>query len=246
MELLQLSYEFDRLNDLIDDRNRLLRLHLKISQKDNNTILKQLENIHNLCLKLKDIDQCTKFNNILKDLLDLQTDHLQIDLDTSTPDVIDHNNKDPIKRVRFMDNPVVPFQDDPKDSSNYSTHDSGINTTVTTSRDQNDHNNDNLTNEDIFNLQKQQLIDQDVQLSSLHQNIRNQNSISNEINNEVVNQNTFLLNDLESQLDTTTILQNRAQTRLNKYNKLSQSIDNFGRCKTITILIVILLLLIII
>lgn len=100
----------------------------------------------------------------------------------------------------------------------------------------------NQSNQELFVQHQQQLLDQDENLDTLHNSIKIQRSMGNNINEEL-NDHLILLNDLEQGVDSSEYRINRATRNLKTFRS---KVRENGSLVTIIILTVILILLLVV
>ncbi|SCU82002.1 LAFA_0C08504g1_1 [Lachancea sp. 'fantastica'] len=170
------------------------------------------------------------------------------------------------KKVRFKDNVAEfrdhpnepsgdsqaqfePYKDDPDlDSQNddreadrnrlfgNNTRDSFDNSTPLTIAPQ-------LSNQDLFIQQQQQLLEQDSHLEDLSRSVQKGHGLSLDINHELTDQNDSVLRDLESLVDNSGRNLDRAKKKLHVYEKTARI---NGPCLIIVLLVIILILLLVV
>ena len=98
------------------------------------------------------------------------------------------------------------------------------------------------TNQQLFAQHQQQILDQDLQLDTIHDSVRRQHAMGVSINDEV-DDHLILLNDLELGVDASQIRLRRATDRLRKFR---QACRENGSLVTIVVLTVTLILLLVV
>lgn len=267
MDNLRLSYELDRLDDIVEERLRLLDL-LKIqpSNQDNVKLKKQLNRaLDTLNEAVKEIHRSdsietysAKFNDILSKIPEgtIESSLYQFKIPVQSKQVEEDLNELP-KKVRFKDedSTLTYVEDDNnfasyRDEPNHDPTDAGEtdspdkqNLFGLASQKVNDPNiiAPGISNQDVFIQQQQQLLEQDSQLNVLSESIHRSHSISLNINQEVTEQNDHVLQDLESLVDYSGRNLDRAKRRLEIFEKSAR--EN-GPCFIIVALTLILILLI--
>lgn len=256
MEALKLSYEIDRLCDLIEERTRLVSvLKIQPSAKDNVELKKHLNSTLDLLQELEGTETDERFGeyaakynqaieNFPDDLIDkeLYIFHRKTPERSSTPELGQ-------KRVRFKD-ALVEYQEEQPQFDPYSdTPDEDVALKQDKDRLFNQRPEElkvvtpNLTNQDLFIQQQQELLEQDSHLDYLSQSVHKTYDLSLDINHEVTQQNDQVLQDLESLVDTSGRNLNRANKRLEIFEKAAR--EN-GPCFTILGLVLILIFLLVI
>lgn len=134
MEALQLSYELDKLGDIVEERKRLVDvLKIEPSTNDNLRLKKQLSKAIDLLTETSNIDAegveefDTKYNNILNDIPDKTLDLKLYELpkrhrpkkgadittiDGDSPTSSTPTSRDLTKKVRFKDEDLVSYGDE--------------------------------------------------------------------------------------------------------------------------------------
>ncbi|SCU96535.1 LAMI_0F06876g1_1 [Lachancea mirantina] len=261
MELLKVSYEIDKLVDLVKERERLISvLKIKPSAADNLNLKTQLNGTLDLlqssegaiddedyaafegyCQKYNEALECVPQDGVIdKSLYAFERRHWH---GQTTKDISRS------KRVRFKDD-LIEYSD--------TTQDSGADVDLDADRiklfeygkskggsvgDSNLVVAPQLSNQEIFVQQQQQLLEQDAHLNNLSSNISRVHHISLDIDHELSDQNVGVLRDLESLVDTSGRNLSRARTRLDIYEKAAR--EN-GPCLVILLLTIILILLLIV
>lgn len=268
MDSLKLSYELDRLEDIVEERVRLTSvLKIQPSSKDNVSLKQQLSktlDLLNEFAKTSEVDETSKqfsarYNEISKEIpdkiIDLSLYEFQLpEKRQSSEDSSDTPvSRDLLKRVRFKDEELVtydkseefkPYHDEPQRASDEDATDTNNRKKLfpQTEPATLDATLPSLSNQELFIQQQQQLFEQDTYLNSLSESVRKSHDISLDINHEVSEQNTQVLQDLESLVDNSGRNLDRAKRRLEAFEKTAR--DN-GPCFIILLLIMILLLLLI-
>lgn len=263
MEELRVSYELNKLSDLIDERNVLVEsLNMQPSANDNVNLKLQLDKTLNI-LNSIDIsnlseqaleslrESVTKYNLLLMKIPDFDQNMYKFTKDIKRDEVIEHNSpSDPsTKKVRFQEDvetseveenmEPLPMEFQPyHDYENEPVPDAATAKTAVANAIIN-----SVSNEELFARQQQQLMDQDTHLDHLSSSINRTHGISLDINREVEEQNNELLYDLENLIDNSHRNLNRAKRRLEIFERTAR--EN-GPCSIIVLLIIILLLLLIV
>ncbi|CCH40535.1 Syntaxin-51 [Wickerhamomyces ciferrii] len=246
----------DDLRSLLEESERIQSLG--VSSQDNDYDIRKL------------LSKVTKFlerNDDGEDYDELVDTYQELMQQVKTIDVKDFEYKRNIipkplntkKSVRFNDHveeyskpketkSFKPFKDqviDPADEaeSNELFGNNNVTADIGDEDEQSDQNSiDSASNHDLFIQHQQQMLQQDDHLDMLSQSVRRQRELGLDINSELDDQ-TILLNDLESQLDHNTSNLSNGQKRL-KY--FSEKAKENGQWVTIIILVIILVLLLII
>ncbi|AEY95793.1 FACR275Wp [Eremothecium gossypii FDAG1] len=259
--ILELSYEIDKLRNLVDERSRLVEvLKIQPSANDNIQLKKHLNKVLGMLRELsKDIlhsrDEglrglVERYNDCLSDIPDglIEKSDYMFELGRM-PDSGDDSPPD-MKRVRFQDKLDVheaqnyeervfpPYKDDPEaalDREREQLLQGG------TAGGRTAHSP--FTNQDLFMQQQQQLMEQDTHLEHLAASVHQSHRISTGIHREVTEQNEGILTDLESMLNNSGQRLDRAKKRLVIFER---TVRDKGHCILIVILIFILLLIVIV
>ncbi|CAR27746.1 hypothetical protein ZYGR_0N02320 [Zygosaccharomyces rouxii] len=279
MESLQLSYELDRLVDIVEERKRLVTvLKIEPSNNDNVNLKKQLNKVLDSLNEanensFEELEEYAKnYNDILTDIpdeaVDIKLYQFQIPQRKAAPITITDGSsitsanstfRDTTKKVRFRDDNLVSYEEDPnqnfvpyKDEPDQPSGNENANIDDIEQERQKLFDSSNaleqttsvispqVSNQDLFIQQQQQLLEQDSQLERLSGSIRTTHGISLSINDEVNEQNDQVLHDLESLLDNGGRNLDRAKRRLKSFERSAR--EN-GPCFTIVVLILILILL---
>ncbi|SCU84873.1 LANO_0C02630g1_1 [Lachancea nothofagi CBS 11611] len=264
MELLRLSYGIDKLENLVDERCRLvLNLQMNPSTNDTINVKKQLnatlESLKEMEENISRADEsqfdglADKYNGIIAKIPDKAVEkNLYTYIKEAKPQKASETSPVESKRVRFKDD-ILEFQELAGESENaflpY--------TDETPQQDQdrarlfesNDYPDSQrpviaprLSNQELFVQQQQQLLEQDSHLEELSQSVHRGHDLSLDINHEMTNQNDNVLRDLESLVDNSGRNLDRAKKRLHVYEKTAR--EN-GPCLIIVLLVLILVLLLI-
>ncbi|CCF60423.1 hypothetical protein KAFR_0K00680 [Kazachstania africana CBS 2517] len=261
MELLKLSYEIERLGDIVDERKRLVEaLNIRPSSNDNVILKTQMDKILGLLqelaktaseLKPTDFetlkDRIVEYNSLLSDRLaddDSSIDKtLYLFQAQITPgkskkkssNSSDSSSQESSKRVRFKDE--ISYNESPQ---------YGFQPYHDYEEDEEEatiFNTPLVSNEELFASQRQQLDEQDSHLDLLSASMQRTHGLSLDINKEVTEQNTDVLADLENMVDSSGRNLERAQRRLQIFTKTAR--EN-GPCATIVLLSIILFFLLIV
>lgn len=269
MDDLKLSYELDKLNDIVEERIRLITvLGIKPSSRDNVSLKKQLSKTLDLLNECSAQDEVgdffeqysTQYSDVLQKIPDSVIDvslyefHIPSKVQSSSSSSNVSLSRDLPKKVRFKDENLVTYSD-VEDFKPY--HDDASQVRDTSRIEEEDRVklmpkvesppldtiSPGLSNQEVFVQQQQQLLEQDTYLSSLSESVHRSHAISLDINGEVVEQNDHVLQDLESLVDNSGRNLDRAKRRLETFEKTAR--DN-GPCFIIVVLVIILLVLLII
>ncbi|GCE97586.1 hypothetical protein ZYGM_003943 [Zygosaccharomyces mellis] len=280
MESLQLSYDLDRLVDIVEERRRLVTvLKIEPSSSDNFSLKKQLNKVLDSLNDAKQNavegleDYANNYNDILMNIQDNAVDIklYEFRLPQKIPTTITDESsttdgnfvfQDTTKKVRFRDDNLVSYEDDPnqhfvpyKDDPEHYEVNENVNTEDIEYERRKLFDSSNaleqttsvisseapqVPNQDLFIQQQQQLLEQDSQLERLSGSVRTTHGISLSINDEVNEQNEQVLHDLESLLDNGGRNLDRAKRRLKSFQR---SAKENGPCFIIVVLILILILL---
>ncbi|EDO15949.1 hypothetical protein Kpol_1044p8 [Vanderwaltozyma polyspora DSM 70294] len=253
MVSLQLSYNLDKLKDIIDERTRLIDvLKLTPSKNDTTALKRQCSSVLDVLndQTASDItqDQIDLYNKLIESIPDKENVDLSLYRFEATPndsmELLGSNESSRTttsKKVRFNDDELVsynskeevfkPYSDEPEQDKSHEWTTSGDNVVPL------------VSNKDLFIQQQQQLMQQDSHIEQLSSSVQRTHDMSLDINNEIEEQNEQVLHDLEDLIDNNSRHLNRAQRRLEIFNKAAR--EN-GPCFIIVILILILLFLLII
>ncbi|SCU90890.1 LADA_0F06964g1_1 [Lachancea dasiensis] len=259
MELLKLTYAVGKLQSLVDERHRLVTiLHMKASVNDTVNLKKQLnatlELLNDTETELAQSEEpqfeemATLYNALVAKIPD---DAVDKGLYKFTP-VGRARPGTETKKVRFKDD-LLEFQEHPQDQqpefepytddvpqqeqertrlfASNGVHSQGGLSVVP-----------QLSNQDLFIQQQQQLLEQDSHLQDLSHSVHRGHTLSLDINHEMTDQNESVLRDLESLVDNSGRNLDRAKKRLQIYEKTAR--EN-GPCLIIVILSLILIVLLI-
>ncbi|CDO95685.1 unnamed protein product [Kluyveromyces dobzhanskii CBS 2104] len=260
MNSLKIEYEIEKLSEIVDERNRLIDvLHMQPSKNDN---VKLKKHINHMLDSLKDFEddvppseqdrfehQIRAYNDIINSLPVTLIDRKLYEF-ALKPELKD------AKKVRFKEDLVEdykepekkfkPYKDDvdPADNSDelleiqrqelLGNRESGTPKYSISPQ---------VSNQDIFIQQQQQLMEQESHLTNLSSSMNRTHGVSLEINDEVEQQNQHLLTDLERQVDRSESNLRRAGRRLDTYEASSRE---KGSCLLIALLSIILFILLII
>ncbi|QLQ81662.1 hypothetical protein HG537_0F04230 [Torulaspora globosa] len=256
MDNLKLSYELDRLEDLVEERIRLTSvLKIRPSSKDNLNLKQQLDKSLELLYELAKSDEVNlgkyskRYSEILVEIPDKMIDLALYEFEPPVKRQSIDNSSDAVvlrdlpKKVRFKDQDLVsydeseqfePYHDEPQpeieDTKNAEPSPVAVVAPV-------------LSNQEMFIQQQQQLLEQDTYLDALGDSVRKSHHFAMDINNEVTDQNNQVLHDLESLVDNSGRNLDRAKRRLQIFENTAR--EN-GPCFIILLLILILLLLLIV
>lgn len=269
MSDLKLSYELDKLDDIVEERIRLSTvLGIQPSSRDNASLKKQLSKV------LDQLNECssseedasslernvTRYSEILQKIPDGVIDaglyefQMPVKAQSSSSSSNGSLFRDQPKKVRFKDENLVSYSDVDQFRPY---HDDVEQVRKDPPANEDEQRNrllagveppviqpasDTLSNQEIFAQQQQQLLEQDTYLSSLSESVHRSHAISLDINDEVVEQNDHVLRDLESLVDNSGRNLDRAKRRLETFEKTAR--EN-GPCFIIVLLILILLILLI-
>ncbi|AGO12829.1 AaceriACR275Wp [[Ashbya] aceris (nom. inval.)] len=259
--ILELSYEIDKLRNLVDERSRLVEvLKIQPSTNDNAQLKKHLNKVLGMLRELsKDIlhsrgeafkGLVERYNDCIADIPEGLVEKGDYIYELGgMPDTGDESPPD-MKRVRFQDALDVhepqnydervfqPYKDDPEAELERGREEllQGRTTGGKTTHS-------SLTNQDLFMQQQQQLLDQDAHLEHLASSVHQSHRISTGIHREVTEQNEGILTDLESMLNNSGHRLERAKKRLAIFERTARE---KGHCMLIFILIFILLLILIV
>ncbi|QLG73212.1 hypothetical protein HG535_0E02960 [Zygotorulaspora mrakii] len=271
MDDLRLSYEFGKLDDLVEERSRLSNvLKMKPSNQDNVRLKKQLNKTLDILkeavndgIDVSIIENYSKkFNNLLLQLPEgtIKVSLYQFEMPvTIVPTSGDSDDIDLPKKVRFKDEESS-YAYEPESSHFEPYHDEISETTGDAEMDKHSseehpsisgsdaiHNlniiSPGVSNQDVFIQQQQQLLEQDSQLSILSNSVHRSYNMSLDINQEVTEQNDHVLQDLESLVNNSGRNLDKAKRRLEIFEK---SAKENGPCAIIVLLVIILILLIVI
>lgn len=275
MEALQLSYELDKLGDIVEERKRLVTvLKIEPSANDNIKLKKQLSKTLDLLTESRsfetvDVEEFESryaelLNDISDEALDLELyqlpklDKSKKSISTST---VDGSNtirgispsRDLTKKVRFKDEDLVSYEDQVQQFKPYTDNLEGLSALQDSEEETQKLFNSptaagetaaiispQVTNQELFIQQQQQILEQDSHLERLSSSIRTTHNISLSINDEVTEQNEQVLNDLENLLDNGGRNLDRAKRRLMSFER---SAKENAPCFIIFVLILILILL---
>lgn len=266
MELLRLSYEVERLCDIIEERSRLVSV-LKIAPSKNDTMAlkKQLnETLDLLQEAVKTItpedqsslnDCITKYNEALSEIPDDSVNKsLYVFEKRPSPESGASLSSQESKRVRFKDD-LVEYEEQKQLEPAFKPYTDKLNEEDTLEQDKSDLFGEHgkatsqessyniapqLSNQEIFIQQQQQLLEQDSHLEDLSQSVHRAHDISLDINHEMTDQNDGVLRDLESLVDNSGRNLDRAKQRLEIFERSAR--EN-GPCLLIVLLTLILILL---
>ncbi|CUM65466.1 uncharacterized protein PRCAT00003106001 [Priceomyces carsonii] len=251
----KISICLDQLDSNIEERDRLINLlKLTPSSNDNYDLVTLLGRIRKYLGYLQDdlislIERGENESSLTAEFKDMVsrfqylTQKLSNDL---TIDILEYEferkelpkSKDAVKSVRFKDNPEHPEEDLKSELMGSQPfqpyHDDDQNTETESF--------DNESNQQMFALHAQRLLEQDQSLDSLHDSIQRQHSMGLTINNELDN-HLIILNDLEQGVDGSYQRLNTATNRLNDFRRKCK--EN-GSMITIIVLTVILILLLVV
>ncbi|CUS20765.1 LAQU0S01e14158g1_1 [Lachancea quebecensis] len=270
MEVLKLSYGVEKLQSLVDERRRLVSvLKMKPSTNDTinmkrqmNTVLDSLQAAAKAATN-EDIDQLNdlidKYNDAVFGIPDDSFDkELYKFASIDKPSEAAMSKPAEPKKVRFKDNVLeyhetsqdapaafAPYSDDVSDEERLE-HDktrlfqassgesTGLDDLVVAPQ---------LSNQELFTQQQQQLFEQDSHLDNLSRSVQNSHILSLDIHHEVADQNDGVLRDLESLVNNSGRNLDRAKKRLRIFENTAR--EN-GPCFIIVVLIIILIVLLII
>ncbi|SCU80292.1 LAME_0B02410g1_1 [Lachancea meyersii CBS 8951] len=267
MELLKVSYGIEKLQDIVEERSRLVKaLNMSPSINDTISLKKQL----NATLdSLKEAESCisdseeagfnslaAKYNSVVAQIPD---EAVEKGLYTFSKRVKANKKSSTFstaesKKVRFKDN-LAEFQEHPSVAETQFAPFTDDVQPEDQERDRlfgessvNEANNQpysiapQLSNQDIFIQQQQQLLEQDSHLESLSHSVHRGHELSLDIHHEMTDQNDSVLRDLESLVDSSGRNLDRAKNRLQVYEKTAR--EN-GPCLIIVLLVMILVLLLV-
>lgn len=256
--LLEISYEIDKLANLVDELNRLINvLHIQPSKDYSVTIKKHTIKAYDLLKAVdneNDIENYDYINELFlkynKCIQDLPDDLVDKDLYRfkTKPNSSKIRSQQNFKRVRFHDNPVEsdtieleaqifkPYKDDPSELEEQDRAKLFASPVI-----QKSHENSFLTNHDLFIQQQQQLIDQDSYLDHLSHSVYRNHGLSLDIGREINEQNAGVLYELENIVDATANNLNRVKSKLDVYWR---STAEQGPCILILVLTLILIFLV--
>ncbi|CCE65411.1 hypothetical protein TPHA_0L00550 [Tetrapisispora phaffii CBS 4417] len=255
---LRVSYEIGRLQDLVDERRRLVEvLGLTPSKNDTLRLRSQLGNMVELFKgqNASDIaESVKKYNAIVDDARDIVDDVelesykfeiKQTDPEVS-PSVANNDEVHSVKKVRFSDN-MVSYKDSTEDTSVEETTFQPYHDYEDSTRGVELAPSNNLlpmaSNKELFIEQQQQLLEQDTHLGTLADSVGRTHEMSVDINREIEDQHHTVLYDLENLIDNNGRNLKRAKKRLEIFEKTARA---NGPCFIIIILVMILLFLIIV
>lgn len=249
---LKLSYELDKLKDLVEERRRLVDV-LMLTPSNGDTV--QLKKQINRILAIfhdSDLNRglITEYNLIIDDIpdsnnFDTSIYYFKIPSRNVFTSVNIVPTQDEIgvlpKKVRFNDNDLVSYNT-PQDAigiveQEFKPYQDEL------TKDQNNTSASLISNKELFIQQQQELLNQDSHLDILSSSIKNTHYMSLDINREIEDQNDHVLQDLENLVDNNGRSLRRAQRRLEIFEKTAK--EN-GPCFTIVILIIILLFLLVV
>ncbi|CDH10666.1 related to Syntaxin-8 [Zygosaccharomyces bailii ISA1307] len=273
MEALQLSYELDKLGDIVEERKRLVTvLKIEPSANDNIKLKKQLSKTLDLLTESKSFDTVgvqefeSRYSELLNDIsdeaLDLELYQLpKLDKSKKRISKVDDSNtirgtspsRDLTKKVRFKDEDLVSYEDQVQQFEPYTDNPEGLSALQDSEEETQRLFNSpaadggtatiispQVSNQELFIQQQQQILEQDSHLERLSSSIRTTHNISLSINDEVTDQNDQVLNDLENLLDNGGRNLDRAKRRLMSFER---SAKENAPCFIIFVLILILILL---
>lgn len=244
----KISLDLDRLDDLIEERARLVEsLHLTPSAADNLDLLDVLGRVKAALQLLQEdggsLSQTTTLVNRYRLVIaPLDTDPYILVAEYRVAETTAEPSK---KSVRFKDN-VDGVQED-VDAAQLRSQLMGTAAFRPYRDDDSDDDRNTLlsvttTNHELFALHQQQLVAQDDSLDQLHQLVRAQHSMGLTINDELDEQ-IVILNDLESGVDMSASRLARATTNLRSFRR---RVRENGSLVTIVVLTVILVLLLVV
>ncbi|AMD18840.1 HBL062Wp [Eremothecium sinecaudum] len=266
--VLELSYEIDKLANLVEERTRLVDvLRMQPSKSDNVLIKKHLNKVLELLQLVDnqtdiesygDINQLVlKYNECVQEFPDEFIDKELYMFNGRPKETL----RTPLpqqeqKRVRFHDNPVqdlleqqqqeqdqyqsfTRYTDNPEDESDDRAKLLNLETQNVSEADI----SPSLSNQDLFINQQQQLMEQDTHLEHLSRSVQRNHRISMDIHQEVDDQNRGILQDLDHLLGTTSRNLGVVKRKLDIYQK---SAAEHGPCVVILVLSAILIFLVIV
>lgn len=268
MDDLKLSYEIDKLDDIVEERTRLITvLGIQPSSRDNVSLKKQLSRTLDQLNESSNDDKvadsveryATQYSEILQKITDSGIDtslyefQMPLKPQSSSSSSNGSLSRDQPKKVRFKDENLVTYSDVEQFKPYHDDISLVRESTDTQEQDRKNlmpeveppsHNviSPSLSNQEIFVQQQQQLLEQDTYLSSLSESVHRSHAISLDINDEVVEQNDHVLQDLESLVDNSGRNLDRAKRRLETFERTAR--EN-GPCFIIVLLVIILLILLI-
>lgn len=267
MDNLKLSYELDRLEDLVEERVRLTSvLKIQPSSKDNINLKQQLDKILELLNEAANSVEgnveefSSRYSEIIREIpgkaVDLALYEFKLPVRNLPLEDIDdlQANRELPKKVRFKDEDLVsyeeteqfqPYHDEPQadEEDQKKLEDDRKKLMAQAEPPQVEIVSPALSNQDLFIQQQQQLLEQDTYLNSLGESVRKSHDISLDIHQEVTEQNDQVLQDLESLVENSGRNLDRAKRRLETFEKTAR--EN-GPCFIILLLILILILLLIV
>lgn len=270
---LKVSYELDKLKDIVEERHRLVAdLGMAPSKSDSVALKQQLNTVLEL---LNDNNLEPEFEVYQEEYNDLLDGYLGEDKDidlglyrfvppTKTANDTGKNRNseerasvseedllgvDPNqKKVRFNEDPETFHEEEPETSSLAAMtfqpyHDYEEDQEEGHKPDSKRYQDSRISNDELFARQQQQLLEQDSQLDTLAGTVHTTHGISVDINQEITDQNEHVLDDLENMLDSSSRNLDRAQRRLTNFTNTAR--EN-GPCSIIVLLTIILFFLLVI
>ncbi|CAR22401.1 syntaxin [Lachancea thermotolerans CBS 6340] len=270
MEVLKISYGVEKLQGLVDERRRLVSvLKMKPSTNDTinmkrqmNAVLDSLQAAANAATS-EDFVQLNalieKYNDAVADIPDdsLDKELYKFASIDKPPETAISKLPEP-KKVRFKDDVLeydestqdaptafAPYSDDVSDEERLehdktrlfqtgSSESTGLDGLAVAPQ---------LSNQELFIQQQQQLLEQDSHLDNLSRSVHSSHVLSLDIHHEVADQNDGVLQDLESLVNNSGRNLDRAKKRLRIFENTAR--EN-GPCFIIVVLFVILIVLLII
>ncbi|QEU59133.1 Syn8 [Kluyveromyces lactis] len=260
MNGLKIEYEIDKLIEIVDERDRLMDvLHMQPSKNDNIKLKKHINHTLDLLKDYEDdvpFSEDDRFNQQIETYNDIIKGLPETVIDKELYRFKRKPNLKETKKVRFKDGLVEEHKEPEQKFKPYKDDESSstiVDDSLEVKRQELFGNQETgtpkynispqVSNQDIFIQQQQQLMEQESHLENLSSSINRTHGISIEINDEVEQQNEHLLTDIERQVDRSENHLQRAGRRLNAYETTARE---KGSCFLIVILSIILFLLVII
>lgn len=267
MEILKLSYAVDKLWNILDERIRLVSvLKMKPSNNDTINLEKQLNStLDSLQETAKTVTWAgqaqlvllaDRYNEAVASIPDDVVDK-ELYKFTSPTEIKESDATKAVeaKKVRFKDDLLEYEEDSINKNSSFAPYSDEL-----TEQEQLEQDKSKLfqgggseatshlqvvpqlSNQELFIQQQQQLLEQDSHLDSLSQSVHRSHGLSVDIHHEMTDQNDGVLRDLESLVDSSGRNLDRAKTRLAVFENTAR--EN-GPCLIIVVLVIILVVLLI-
>lgn len=247
-----ISSYIEQVKENIEERKRLLSLKLTPSQSDNLKIVEILTRIkRSLNYLYEDISEA-QVKKFKREYTDLVTYYGELLTDLKQDAYIDVSEYEFTKEIESEETTKksVRFKDyDAEDDENSQMRNELMGTAANNFKPYRDEEPDrnsllsvDTTNQELFTMHQQQILEQDQNLGQLHHSIRNQHSMSLGIGEEL-DEHMIILGDLERGIDQSLSRVRRATSRVQEFRR---KVAENGSLTTIIVLTVILILLLVV